>query len=476
MLVIVSMLVVTHLLGTGNLQPPPDDPVVAVPLSGIVKMTSSYKANGNDGEASIELVEWGNLPIENIYVPREPDGTPTPGLPVDCSLFLNARDVKVGDYVTLKISEKDGLRKASGDPRWQQTVRSRLIVIDKGKKTVLVGMARSAGLSMNDFWSTDITKAFDICTAGHVYGKSSEFGAFTGLARDGRIPFGFKKTGEGNEAIKIGDTSYDCTWIKGNVNIKDEAMLGLRILPLTSEVKIWMAKNVPAQKRAKAAAEPAKSVERSSTSNAPPTGVVKVISSYKFGNNTGEASAEIEKWGNDGRKVFHSFREGVGKLAGKAAGGNPYRKPSDMKIGDFVVYKSTEKNDQIFANATGKAEFSSKLTVMDRDENAISFGRYEYDLWTTAETQPFDFCTVISMIKTGGYSFIGFARNSDQVPFGFTTTGEGKETLKLGDRTYDCTWITGKVNTRVRESPPRMGSVPFTAEMKIWIANDVPAK
>jgi hypothetical protein len=254
----------------------------------------------------------------------------------------------------------------------------------------------------------------------------------------------------------------------------DTGKLRLRIRPFTSEVKIWMAKNARAQTQTTAAAGLATSSPKNAASNVPPTGVVKVTSSYKLGGVPGEASAEIDKWGNDGRKVTHAYREGVGKLAGKPAGGNPFRNAKDIQVGDYAIYKTTETNNRLFANASGRQESTSRLTVMDRDKKALSFGPHEYDLSTTDQSQPFDFCTVLAMIHTRGYSFIGFARNSDRVPFGFTKTDEGKEALKIGDKIFDCTWISGKVDTRVRESAPRTGSSPYTAEVKIWIANDVP--
>ena len=75
------------------------------------------------------------------------------------------------------------------------------------------------------------------------------------------------------------------------------------------------------------------------------------------------------------------------------------------------------------------------------------------------------------MIGTPGYSFIGLASNLD-APFGFHKTREGKETIKIADKTYDCDWIEGKVKTKVVRKDPN-NSFDFVAEMKIWIANDV---
>ena len=192
-----------------------------------------------------------------------------------------------------------------------------------------------------------------------------------------------------------------------------------------------------------------------------------MTSSYKLDEQPGEASAEIVEWGNDGRKVTHAYRERDGKLAGIPAGGNPFRHAQDVKVGDYVVYKVTEKS-KIFAAASGQRTSTSTLTVSDRDEKAAAFEAF-YDLSTVDLTKPFDMCTAVATIHTT-YGF--FPRNEDQ--FGFQKTGEGKETIKIGNKTYDCTWIEGKVNARVLNKDPR-NSYTFTAEMKIWIANDTPA-
>ena len=134
----------------------------------------------------------------------------------------------------------------------------------------------------------------------------------------------------------------------------------------------------------------------------PPTGIVKVTSSYKVDNSPGEVCAEIVEWGNDGRKVTHAYREQDGKLAGKPAGGNPFRHAQDVKVGDYVVYKVTEKN-QVFAAASGQVTRTSTLTVSDRDEKAVAFDA-DYDFWTTDLTKPFDMCMAVAMIRTPAYS------------------------------------------------------------------------
>ena len=210
----------------------PKGALVSVPLSGIVKMTSSFKRNGVPGESCMEIMEWGNVPIKEDFVRQTWHGKP--GLPLDGNFFRNARDIKVGDYVTFKVTEG------------QRTKRCKLIVFDKDEKTVRVGMI--SGYTRGP-WTIDVSKPFDISTAMHVNGSwSSPSAGF-------RTQDGFQKTGEGKETLKIGDTSYDCTWIKGTVNTT--TVIGG---PFTSEVKIWIADNAPARTQPKALVPPKNAV------------------------------------------------------------------------------------------------------------------------------------------------------------------------------------------------------------------------
>jgi len=121
--------------------PSPKDAVasVAVPFSGIIKLTSSYKVNGVPEEASMEIEEWGNVPIKDAFVRRAPDGKPDAGLRLAANLFRNARDAKVGDYITFKVTETDAALRTRGEGQ-RRTARSKLTIIDKDEKTVRVGM------------------------------------------------------------------------------------------------------------------------------------------------------------------------------------------------------------------------------------------------------------------------------------------------------------------------------------------------
>jgi hypothetical protein len=204
----------------------------------------------------------------------------------------------------------------------------------------------------------------------------------------------------------------------------------------------------------------------------PFSGIVKITSSYKAGETPGELGVEIAGWGNDRGKVTGN-RENV-KLLRKPAGGNPFRDGQGVKVGDYVVYKVTEKCE-VFAAASGQAESTCTLTVSERDEKAASLEANGV-LWTADLTKPFDMCTAVATIRTPGYGFIGLARNLGDVPFGFQKTREGKETIKIGKKTYDCTLIEGKVDTKVCNEGPPSNSYQFTADMKIWIANKVRAQ
>lgn len=73
----------------------------------------------------------------------------------------------------------------------------------------------------------DLTKPFDSTAAVLNASSMAKFKAK------------FEKTDEGKEQIKIGDKTYDCTWVKGK-------LVGeLGTLKLEGEVKIWVSKTVP---------------------------------------------------------------------------------------------------------------------------------------------------------------------------------------------------------------------------------------
>jgi hypothetical protein len=194
----------------------------------------------------------------------------------------------------------------------------------------------------------------------------------------------------------------------------------------------------------------------------PPTGIVKVTSSYKAGDNTFgcEICVELLEWGNDLRKVSNR------KLDRNAAGGNPFLHPQNLRVGDYVVYNVTEKGRMF---ASGQVTMKSTLAVSEVDEKVASVETIS-DLFTVDLTKPFDTCTAVAMIPTPGYGWCGIDRNMARVPFGFQKTGDGEETIKIGDKAYECTWIEGQVDTTVHTQAD--DKYKFTAEMKIWIAKD----
>lgn len=126
---------------------------------------------------------------------------------------------------------------------------------------------------------------------------------------------------------------------------------------------------------------------------------------------------------------------------------NPFKK---AKIGDHVMYKITSsvngKDDEIIAGHTVTAKNDKEVTVRT--------------VWTSVNgtvtdkkidlTKPYDEVTA--------HSFS---------PVKWEKTGEGKEKVKIGDKTYNCNWISGK-------GIGEFGGTKEELKFKIWIDNSEP--
>jgi hypothetical protein len=130
---------------------------------------------------------------------------------------------------------------------------------------------------------------------------------------------------------------------------------------------------------------------------------------------------------------------------------NPFKK---AKVGDYLLFKMS-------TSVMGKdVEMTMKQTVTAMDEKeatvkaTTSFMGLELPAQTTKVdlTKPYDPASAAAQGKGKGK---------------FEKTGEGKEKIKVGDKTYDCTWLAGKVVADVKGKA-------FNSDIKVWFSPAVP--
>ena len=130
---------------------------------------------------------------------------------------------------------------------------------------------------------------------------------------------------------------------------------------------------------------------------------------------------------------------------------NPFKK---AKIGDYVAYKVT-------TSANGKeVEQSMKKTVTAKNEKELTM----QTAVTTGDKTVNDKDTKIDLTKP--YD-LGADITAAIKKENWKKTGDGKEKVKVGDKTYDCTWFSGKGVVEV------LGDK-IDSEIKIWVNKSVP--
>ncbi len=127
------------------------------------------------------------------------------------------RNAKVGEYVTYKLITKIMDNAVEGTMKQTLSAKSATEATLKTTASVL-GMDVPAQEE-----KIDLTKPYDPAKA----------------AMSGNDKGKFEKTGEGKEKIKLGDKTYDCTFLKGKV-VAEAA--GLKI---ESDVQMWFSPAVP---------------------------------------------------------------------------------------------------------------------------------------------------------------------------------------------------------------------------------------
>ena len=123
---------------------------------------------------------------------------------------------KVGDYAAYKVTT------SIGGMNLEMEMKQTLTAKDDKEATVKTTTKFMGNEIPPQTSKIDLTKPFD----------------FTSAAMQAKGKGKFEKTGEGKEKIKIGDTTYDCTWFSGKVTGDAKGK------KIESDVKVWMSKSV----------------------------------------------------------------------------------------------------------------------------------------------------------------------------------------------------------------------------------------
>ena len=130
---------------------------------------------------------------------------------------------------------------------------------------------------------------------------------------------------------------------------------------------------------------------------------------------------------------------------------NPFR---NAKVGDFVAYKMTTK-------VMDKAiEGTMRQSVSEKNDKELTLKMVVSVMGMTFPAPD----TKIDLTKPYDPTALAMQGN----PKGkFEKTGDGKEKIKVGDKTYDCEWIKGKVTADT-------GAIKIESEVKLWTSKAVP--
>lgn len=151
------------------------------------------------------------------------------------------------------------------------------------------------------------------------------------------------------------------------------------------------------------------------------------------------------------RLIAALFALGVAPLAARADDEHPYK---NAKVGDFVTYKMTVNvagmNLDGTITQTVTAKTDKEVTVKASGKvgpQAVPETEQKIDL-----TKPFD-------PTKGAVQGAADAKVEKQK--------DGKETVKVGDKSYEATWTTYKVTAKAN-------NMDVEADVKVWMAKGIP--
>ena len=130
---------------------------------------------------------------------------------------------------------------------------------------------------------------------------------------------------------------------------------------------------------------------------------------------------------------------------------NPYK---NAKVGDTLSYKMTVKNPAMNIDGT----MTQTITEKTDKEVTVKTVTKMFGKDQPAQTTKIDTSKEFDPAATGAKG--GKAEK----------TSDGKEKVKVGDKEYDCTWVSYKV------SPPAgaPGGFASETELKVWMCKDIP--
>ena len=130
---------------------------------------------------------------------------------------------------------------------------------------------------------------------------------------------------------------------------------------------------------------------------------------------------------------------------------NPYK---TAKVGDYVTYKATTA----FGGKDIEITMKQIVTAQDDKEVAVKITSIFMGQELPAQTTKIDLNKPFDITSAGL-----LAKNQGK----FEKTGEGKEKIKVGDTTYECHWISGKVVADLKGKK-------IESDVKIWTSKSVP--
>ncbi|HUR53354.1 MAG TPA: hypothetical protein VMZ71_04450 [Gemmataceae bacterium] len=139
-------------------------------------------------------------------------------------------------------------------------------------------------------------------------------------------------------------------------------------------------------------------------------------------------------------------------LSARAQDDNPYK---DAKVGDFATFKMTMKvaGPELIGTVTSKV-----IAKTDKEATVEASGKMAgNDIPPTKQTidltKPFD-PTKMQQLPPGTDAKVEKLK-------------DGKEKLKVGDKSYETTWTTYKVTAKAQ-------GVDIAADTKVWMSKDIP--
>lgn len=131
---------------------------------------------------------------------------------------------------------------------------------------------------------------------------------------------------------------------------------------------------------------------------------------------------------------------------------NPFKK---AKVGDYLAYKM---KTSVMGN---NIEATMKQTVTAVSEKEASFK-------TVAVVNGMNFPagpeTKIDLTKPYDPTAAALQKNPNGK---FEKSGEGKEKIKIGEKTYECNWLSGKLVAEAK-------GIKINSDVKVWFTKSVP--